>query len=226
MRGVVDAAELDELRAELERIFDEAMEHRPRAVLTRPSLDGGPTPDRLEPLEGLSSVVDSWLADERLAAAAGLAIDPPVRRFREKVIFKRPGTCGYELHQDWTYWQGIGCEPAQVASVTLALDRADASSGAIEVYTGQHRRLLAEPGVLVDPDPSTVDPTRNRLVELEAGDVALLHPLAPHRSGPNRSRVARTLLSVHYTNRDARAARRAYYEGHWTMHAHEVYGST
>jgi ectoine hydroxylase-related dioxygenase (phytanoyl-CoA dioxygenase family) len=95
-------------------------------------------------------------------------------------------------------WQFRVPDAAAMTTVAVAIDDAPLESGPIEVYVGQHGRLLTRPGAVEDPGEDDVDPRRRRAIELDAGDALLLHPLIPHRSEPNRSDAPRRVLYLTY----------------------------
>ena len=121
----------------------------------------------------------------------------------------------------WTYNGGWG-SPTQVLrfvydqwNVVLVLDATDEENGAVEVFPRLHRMEL--PASAEDPrdvDPAGVRGVTPVVVGTRGGDVLLLHPMAPHRSGPNRSRGSRRLVTyVFTTTRHADAGAR-YYAAH------------
>eukprot|EP01065_Artemidia_motanka_P025317 TRINITY_DN3030_c3_g1_i1.p1 TRINITY_DN3030_c3_g1~~TRINITY_DN3030_c3_g1_i1.p1 ORF type:complete len:313 (+),score=86.71 TRINITY_DN3030_c3_g1_i1:92-940(+) len=103
-------------------------------------------------------------------------------------------------HQD--RWVHLSVDPE--LTVWTALDRADRSTGCVEVIPGSHRKGLINPehpsGFLTAEQAAVhcrdCDVVR---LEMDAGEVALLHNWTIHRSGVNTSRAAsRRALSVNY----------------------------
>jgi uncharacterized protein (DUF1501 family) len=62
--------------------------------------------------------------------------------FKDKLIFKSPGTSGYKLHQDYISWTSF---PTSFVTVIVAIDPADRESGATEVFAGYHQRGCLSP---------------------------------------------------------------------------------
>ena len=74
-------------------------------------------------------------------------------------------------------------------------DAAAADSGAMELYAGYHAGLLPGTGSAPsDVDPERVDSSRRIAAVTEPGDILVLHSLAPHFSGPNRSQRSRRVI--------------------------------
>jgi ectoine hydroxylase-related dioxygenase (phytanoyl-CoA dioxygenase family) len=138
--------------------------------------------------------------------------------FKDKLIAKHPGTTGYGLHQDYAVWQGLGLPAEALMTVALAIDRADASNGCLEIWPGGHSRLLTEQG---DSDPTDekddiaegdLEAASGGPVEMEAGDALLLHSLTVHRSGANLSGRPRRMAFFSYSAGRYGDLRGTYYE--------------
>ncbi|MGH7566382.1 MAG: phytanoyl-CoA dioxygenase family protein [Gemmatimonadota bacterium] len=156
--------------------------------------------DRYDPVSDFSPLFHALAGDPRLQAIAERALDGTAVRFKDRLILKASGTHGYGLHRDWPYWEFLGIPPDEFASLMLSIDATDAANGALEVFPGLHREDL--PGAADDPldlDPSAVEGRRARLAATQAGAVLLLHPMAPHRSGPNLSGGSRRILTYVFT---------------------------
>ena len=141
-----------------------------------------------------------WSAAYR--AMSGLAIiailfGEPACLFKDKLIFKAPGTLGYKLHQDYISWKSF---PKSFLTVIMAIDPADALSGATEVFPGYHRRgcMSTEDGNYHQLPDDSVDPSSGVTLDLAPGDIAIFSGYTPHRSAPNRSPHWRRLLYLSY----------------------------
>lgn len=164
----------------------------------RRTLDGGDVDDRLDPVVDLDPVLDRLASDLRLTQAAAAVIGEPVQLLKSKLIRKGPGVDGYGPHQDGAYYRHAGVDVARCTSVLVPLDPFDAEAGPVEVVEGSH-------GSLVPVVPGTEDPTSDALAgrrwdvpRLEPGDLGFLHPLALHRSAPNRTTGGRRILFLTY----------------------------
>lgn len=215
-RGVVDAEAVARAREEIDRLFEDEALTRPGNGRTRlrPTVDGGAVVDRLDPVCDLSPVCAALSRDPRVTDVVAEALGPGPALFKDKVITKPPGTEGYGLHQDFMRWQTFGVPADDMATACVCLDRADQASGTLEVFTGQHRRLLTAPGATADPEPGDVDTDRAALVEMGPGDILLLHSLAPHHSAANRSDAPRRVLFLTYSAARHGDLHAAYYARH------------
>lgn len=120
--------------------------------------------------------------------------------FKDKLIFKLPGTQGYTMHQDQAWWQL--CPPDDILSVLIAIDGADAANGALELFSGYHHQLLTPKGELRNLDENEIakiDSARGELMETQPGDVVIFHSLTPHQSGVNASAKPRRSLYLSYS---------------------------
>ena len=85
----------------------------------------------------LSDACAGVARDPALLALVADAYGEPGCLFKDKLIFKSPGTQGYKLHQDYIAWPSF---PTSFMTVIVAIDRADAQSGATEVFPGYHQQ--------------------------------------------------------------------------------------
>ena len=102
-----------------------------------------------------------------------------VYHYHSKLTAKEPHDGGaWEWHQDYGYWYHNGCVFPYMASVMVALDRADRSNGCLQVLRGSHHAGRVDHGVLpgeqVGADPRRVD---EMMKSLRAGSC---------RDGPRR----------------------------------------
>jgi hypothetical protein len=153
--------------------------------------------DCFDPVIDLSPICERIARDRRLLDIVGTLYGEPACLFKDKLIFKAPGTPGYDLHQDYISWKSF---PTTFLTAIVAIDPADALSGATEVFPGYHRQ-----GCLADPDgmyhtlpDQAVDRSKGVVLELAPGDVAVFSGYTPHRSAPNRSAHWRRLLYLSY----------------------------
>jgi ectoine hydroxylase-related dioxygenase (phytanoyl-CoA dioxygenase family) len=101
----------------------------------------------------LSDACAGAARDPALLALVADAYGEPGCLFKNKLIFKSPGTQGYKLHQDYIGWPSF---PTSFMTVIVAIDRADAQSGATEVFPGYHQQ-----GCMTEAD-GTVPPSARR----------------------------------------------------------------
>jgi 2-aminoethylphosphonate dioxygenase len=199
-RQLFDRGESRAWVAECDRLWASVPADRsnPR-VQWRASVGGGEIADRIDPVLDVSPVFQALAEDARLLAAAAAFLAGPAIPFKAKLITKRPGTCGYGLHQDYPYWELLGLPADEYLNALVPFDRFDAASGTPELFPGLHGEHAPAPaGAPLDTDESVVEGRRGVLLELEPGDVAFFHSLTPHRSGPNRGDHPRRGLFLTY----------------------------
>jgi 2-aminoethylphosphonate dioxygenase len=139
-----------------------------------------------DPVIDLSLSCHGLALDSRLLGVVGAIYGEEACLFKDKLIYKKPGMKGYDLHQDYAPWDSF---PYSFMTVLIPLDRADADNGCTEVYPGCHTRGLLRPRDKnyaplpleavgdVQPVPLILDP----------GDIALFDAFTPHRSAPNQT---------------------------------------
>lgn len=214
LSGIFGSEEIEEWSLECERVAEalrEADADDPR-VQSRAHRDGRAVRDRCDPVSEFSTRFRELVSDPRLHEIADAILGAESVRFKDRLILKSKGTHGYGLHADWPYWAFLGIPPDEFVSLMLCVDPTNETNGAIEVYPGLHRSALPDaPDEPRDLDPRGVDGRTPRLVSTAAGDVLLLHPMAPHRSGTNRSSGSRRILTAVYTLAKNTDASRRYY---------------
>ena len=145
----------------------------------------------------LSDACERAARDPRLLDIVSALYGEPACLFKDKLIFKEPGSLGYNLHQDYISWKSF---PTSFLTVILAIDAADASNGATEVFSGYHAQgcLTPRDGNYHQLPDDAVDLSKGVVLDLGPGDVAIFSGYTPHRSGPNRSAHSRRLLYLSY----------------------------
>jgi ectoine hydroxylase-related dioxygenase (phytanoyl-CoA dioxygenase family) len=212
--GVLQAAEIEELRAVVEEVSTRVVGRAERdgagptylmpdghrvQMSSRTSIqwewaDGSRQIRLLEPCDHLHPRIAELFADERLVE--------PVRRelgveqvglFTSKLNFKRAREGSqFPWHQDYPYWYMAVREDAQdVVTAIVFLDDATADNGAIRAIPGSHRRGplrrdTSEPTRSL-LDAAAIDACHEVLLEAPAGSVLWFGAFLAHRSSPNRS---------------------------------------
>jgi hypothetical protein len=198
VQHVFEDADITRWRAEGDRLW-QLVDDKASRVQWRGHDKQGNIADRIDPVMDISPEFERLAADPRLRRIAADAIGDRVNILKAKLIMKRPGTSGYGLHQDYPYWEFLGVPADSIAVVVIPLDVSNAQSGAIEFFPGRHDERIAPPkDNPFDTEPSKVDLSTGVCLELEPRDVALFHPLTPHRSAPNRSDHSRRALYYTY----------------------------
>ena len=146
---------------------------------------------------------------ELAAVATDLGFGEPLL-LQSMYIFKQPGIGGeVGCHQDATF---LYTDPVSVVGFWFALEDATVANGCLRVIPGGHlgglKARLARTATdgldmqTLDARPWPID----RLVPVETpkGSLVVLHGLAPHYSGPNRSPESRHAYSLHVIDGTAR----------------------
>lgn len=124
------------------------------------------------------------------------------------MFFNKPAGRGTVLpwHQD--RWTHLDRDP--LITLWTALDPATVLNGCVQIVPGLHKKLINPShgsGFMTDEQGRTLCPDEKAVnLELAAGEVALLHNWTPHRSGVNRSDIARRAFSVCYMDARTTAA--------------------
>ncbi|MGD1948564.1 MAG: phytanoyl-CoA dioxygenase family protein [Leptolyngbyaceae cyanobacterium] len=202
IQNFLTTAEIEQLCAECDRLKaqpDLFFQHIPEADVRR-DINGNPVRDRLDPVIHLSSIIRELVHNVSLKAILYSLFKGEPTLFKDKVIFKPPGTKGYDLHQDYAYWEQTGLPAHGVLSVQVAIDSANAENGAIVLYPGLHRsgRLPAPKNALSDVCISAVEGVEPEVIATQPGDILIFHSLTPHLSGINHSSQARRTLYLSY----------------------------
>ena len=215
VRGVFGRSGLDILRLESGRLWKlMELDESNRRIQWRNRIAGGKIADRIDPVLDLSPSFENAARDPRITGAVGQLLhhaEPEI--FKSKLISKWPQTTGYALHQDYTYWPGLGgASPDDFLTALIALDRFEASSGALELFPGLHHARLPPPaGNALDVDEKAVDSASGVRPDLDPGDVVFFHSMTPHRSGPNLSPRNRQSLFFTYVTPGYDGLTRQYY---------------
>ncbi len=125
--------------------------------------------------------------------------DAPIACYRA-MFMNKPGNAGTQLpwHQD--RWTNLDRDP--LVTIWTALDDATADKGCLDVIPGSHKqgvRNRDHPSAFLSASQVTLaDDEPHELLEVEAGEVLLLHNWLLHRSGVNHQGAARGAFSVCY----------------------------
>ncbi len=95
-----------------------------------------------DPVIDLSLACHRLALDARLLKALGAIYGEEACLFKDKLIYKRPGMKGYDLHQDYAPWDSF---PHSFLTVLIPFDRTDDDNGCTEIFPGCHTRGLLRP---------------------------------------------------------------------------------
>jgi 2-aminoethylphosphonate dioxygenase len=184
--------------------------------------------DAFDPVADLSSLCDELARDPRLVDIISAIYGEPAHLLKDKLIFKRPGAKGYDLHQDFISWPSF---PKSFITAAVAIDPSDKRNGCTEVFAGCHKLGCLSPrdGDYHALGVEQMDESRRVCLELEPGDVAIFGCFTPHCSGPNRTDCWRRVLYLSYNAEsdggDSRDAHYAEFRG-WLKRKYAEYGKT
>jgi ectoine hydroxylase-related dioxygenase (phytanoyl-CoA dioxygenase family) len=200
VRRVFSAERIAELEAEAQRLFarsDLIDSNNIRCRWQNHVETGECRFDCFDPVVDLSDACDRAARDPKLLEIVSALYGEPACLFKDKLIFKPADALGYQLHQDYISWKSF---PTTFLTVILAIDAADASNGATEVFPGYHQQgcLTPRDGMYHQLPDDAVDLSKGVVLELAPGDIAIFGGYTPHRSGPNRSSRHRRLLYLSY----------------------------
>lgn len=126
-------------------------------------------------------------------------IGEEVSAFRT-MFFNKPARQGVPLnwHQDGAGGWKLSIPPK--VTIWTALDATSIANGCLQIIPGSHKSLIPEKGDLLSPEERAIHaPDEKRLyLEMEMGEVALLHNWTLHRSGVNTTNCPRRAFSVCY----------------------------
>jgi phytanoyl-CoA hydroxylase len=193
-RGVFDAAEVEEMRAALDRILA-AVEGTANDANHRWS-----AAEKETVLKGFHNVQYHDAAFMRAAAHPRMVelltqlIGPNVQLHHTKMLVKPPEKgAPFPMHQDYPYFPH---EQHTVVAASVHLDDTNEENGCLRVVPGSHRLGPLEPtGESNDPDTPLEDGTA---MPAAAGDVLFFNYLTIHGSGVNTSAGTRRNVLFQY----------------------------
>src|SRR5579862_951218 len=230
-RAVFSPQEVANLRSESERIFERAdlIDNANIRCRWQNHVETGECRfDCFDPVIDLSPPFERLAREERILGAVSELYGERACLFKDKLIFKPPGAVGYGLHQDYISWESF---PKTFVTVIVALDSADTSNGATEVFPGYHKLGLLGPkdGMYHELTAADVDLSKGVTLDLEPGDMAIFSGYTPHRSGPIRSgqwpRLAYFSYNAFSEGGDQRDRHYAEFKD-WLMERYAEYGKT
>ena len=231
LRGVLSPDEARELAAEAQRLVARTElidKNNIRCRWKDHAATGECRFECFDPVIDIGPVCARIARDPRIMESVSELYGEPACLFKDKLIFKPPGAVGYALHQDYISWESF---PKSFLTVIVAIDPADPSNGATEVFPGRHTRgnLSANDGKYHELPADAVDLATGVCLDLQPGDVAIFSGFTPHRSGPNQSDQWRRLLYLSYNAlSDGGEQREQHYAEfkQWLQERYAEYGKT
>jgi hypothetical protein len=201
LEHVFDSEEIDAWDAESKRLLKVGFgkDDNSRLVMYRTPI-GLSVIDRINPVIDISPVFRAVVEDQRIRGPLRELYEDEMILFKDKIIYKMPGVPGYNMHQDYSFWQRF---PLDLANVIVSIDGADAYNGGVEFFPGHHDRLLSTPGErrnMNNDEAAQIDLCSGEVIETGAGDMVIFDSMTPHRSGINRSNRLRRQLYLTYSS--------------------------
>src|SRR5215218_3302972 len=141
LKSLFSSNEMDELRGETDRLLTERRDlidpFNLRCRFMPHHESGEPLFEVFDPVNEVAPVCQRFCDDPRIVDTVAALYGEPACLFKDKLIFKPAGAKGYQLHQDYISWKSF---PTSFLTVIVAIDAADASNGATEVFPGYHRQ--------------------------------------------------------------------------------------
>ena len=199
LAGLFAPEEIAGWSAECDRLLQSGFVF-PENIRTPFRMNSGDFPERIDPVVDISPVFSALAADPRITAVIKAIFRDKALLFKDKLIFKAPGTKGYTPHQDQAWWQL--CPADDILSVSIQIDGATAANGCIELFPGWHGKMLTPAGQRTNLRPeefALIDPGTGEKIETVPGDVLIFHSLAPHQSATNTAEVFRRSFYLTYS---------------------------
>jgi ectoine hydroxylase-related dioxygenase (phytanoyl-CoA dioxygenase family) len=208
---VLSDAQVDELRAEVERVIADREKPVPQPVsITNLARNTGGVVWQIVNISQASAPFAALVRHRQIAEEiAQLTGGKEIRLWHDQIQFKPAETGGVNMwHQDWPYW-GILDAPHQVTA-WVALDDVDPENGCMSMVPGSHRwgnnievlhKLPAFDQMLTEyaGHKLTVVPCPVR-----KGEVHYHHGLTWHGSPANKSGRPRRAIALHYMTEQTR----------------------
>jgi ectoine hydroxylase-related dioxygenase (phytanoyl-CoA dioxygenase family) len=211
-RGVFDAATIDRLEADFDRIVTQLASSAEDIDATWATAGRSDPSQVVLHTHNVQNYSPRWLAallDPGLLDVAEAVLGPDIVLHHTK-LFQKPRGAGspFPMHQDWRYFPTSG---DQMIAAIIHVSPATEAMGCVAAYPGSHRlgRLPSSSGQSRFDDADEYRQFSDRydlagatVYEAEPGDVLLFSALTIHGSGPNVSSMTRkTVLVQLYSGR-------------------------
>jgi len=203
---ILSDGELETLRAEYDRTFENAFESggfnnlsaetgadlEAKQAAPRQMLQIMQMCERSLPFRRL-------LYQDRILDIVQDLIGPNIMLFHDQALFKPARTGGpITWHQDNAYWK---CAPANLISCWLTLDDVVRENGAMQVLPGSHHKPIwydpSDTTILLDSE-KYVDTSKAVVVDLPAGGCMFHHCQTLHSTEPNTTPQQRRAFAIHF----------------------------
>jgi hypothetical protein len=203
LRAFFPPAEITQAAIEAESLLrrNDLISSRNLRCRYQPNVETGESQfETFDPVIDIAPCCRALAQSERLLGALAALYGEEACLFKDKLIFKPPGTRGYGLHQDWIAWPGF---PRSFLTVLVPLDPSTRENGCTEVFPRCHQQgsLTPQDGQYHELPLDLLNGTRGVPLELQPGDIAIFGGFTPHRSEPNWSDGWRRQLYLSYNQR-------------------------
>jgi ectoine hydroxylase-related dioxygenase (phytanoyl-CoA dioxygenase family) len=194
LRDVLDASEVDALRAALQPYLD-------LQLRGRNNFEGERT-RRVYSLVGRGAVFERTAEHPAVLGLLDALLHPGYLLTASQAICIGPGETPQPIHYDDTFYTLPRPRPAVSVSTIWALDDFTARNGGTEVIPGSHAFSDAQVATTYDVDPDAPDDAslvaQLAPVEMRAGSLVLFAGTLLHRGGANRTAAPRRAFSHQY----------------------------
>lgn len=203
-------AEVDVLRAELERIIEnqDRLERKPVRIANLSGKNESPVWQIVNIWEASDAFRELMFNRKIVEEIAQLTGAKELRIWHDQIQYKPAQVGGVNMwHQDAPLWPII--EPMTEVSAWVALDDVDESNGCMSMVPGSHQwgdRMMSFLATLPDFDSMPAEyeghPITVRTCPVKKGEVHYHHALTWHGSHANLSGRPRRAIAYHYMTQD------------------------
>lgn len=203
--------EINSVNSEIDRILNSEIisEHNLRTVF-KASQDSTFYLEKIDPITDISLQISRIANDNRIVDICKELLNDDVYLFKDMLILKEPNADGFELHQDYAWWQPVDSNnlkilnPSKIISVVLSINDATEMNGPIIFYPSLHSSLITTKGEKRNFNNSEINSLikKSKYVGLmKQGDLIFFHSLIPHYSEKNLSNTSRRQLVFTYNSK-------------------------
>jgi len=204
VRGLFSTSEVEQARRYVEEVASPSnvtSGDEPRRYSDDSARDRGRSLlSRVEYFRNTHRGLGEMTRDPKLLGIVSLLLGEPAVLFKDKINYKRPGSSGFEPHQDaQAGWETYA---ASFVTALVSVDSTTIKNGCLEIAAKRHRDGLLGPlfAPIMGPplESLTFQP-----VTTDAGDVVFFGARTPHQSAPNCSGESRRVLYLTYNGLSA-----------------------
>lgn len=165
--------------------------------------------EKIDPIVDISMPIKQIANDKRIIEICSELLNDDVYLLKDMIVLKEPNSNGFELHQDYAWWQSeennqFNISFNHIISVVISIDEATEYNGPIVFYPEQHKYLHTAKGEIRNFNEVEKQRFSNCLTFvglMKPGDVIFFHSLVPHYSNKNFSQESRKQLVLTYNSK-------------------------